>query len=279
MNFFLFLVSTLLIVLFQNCSKEISVEDISYAGPIAGLETTPSDDDEIVNANPAEGVPGVTDPNGGAPPPTYEELKMNCEDAVKTGKMKKQTYAVSFPNPKKSCDWGINGNLDRKNEYIRARREQYRTLSLSLGSKVCSLNMKSDKEDQFYYDDNIFLTLNNYVLASTSNFSQHLANNDGFFHYSWTRLRDQDAQNLGFNTTLEKQYCAGASLGSSCSFPETESFGAVQLQFNDEVFQRILGMTDARQVKLGVITTGDDNSESDCQHVDLNFTVDVNYYE
>lgn len=285
MRNFLFVITTLLMVLFQNCSKEISVEDISYAGPIGGLDSTPSDEDEVVSVQPVQDIPAVVTPGGGgtttptAEPPSYEQLKLNCDNAAKMGKLKKQVLTASFPNPKKTCDWGLNGNYNQENDSIRARREQFQTLNLSMGAKVCSLNMKSVTEDKFFYDDNIFLTLNGYVLASTSNFSQHLISNNGFYQYNWTRLRNKDAQNHDYNTTLEKQYCAGAALGSSCSFPETETYGAVKLQFKDEVFQKILGMTNASQVKLGVITTGDDNPDTDCQHVDINFNVEVSYYE
>ena len=95
---------------------------------------------------------------------------------------------------------------------------------------------------------------------------------------------NKDGQVGAADTTPDKQYCAGSesntssSIQSVCSFPITEQTGNVNLNFSDSIIQRILGLSTAESVKLGVITTGDNNG-TDCQHVDLNFEVKVHYFE
>ena len=212
-------------------------------------------------------------------PPSYSELKLNCERAAALGKIKSKSLSISFPNPGKVCDWQTNGNLSQENDYIRARREQYQDISLNIGEKVCGLSMVNKIEQNFYYDDNIFITMNNFVLSSTSTFSDHLESQNNFYKYDWSRLINKKAQNLPQDTVASKQYCAGRAQGlASCSFPETESYGKVNLAFKDEVIQKILTMTTVDKIRLGVITTGDNNS-TDCQHVPLDFEIAVLYYE
>lgn len=283
MKKYVFTIATILILGFQNCSKNISVEDLSLQKPVLGdLETVvPGEDEGDVSSLPAPTPqapsPGATTPT---PTPTYSELKMNCEKALREGKIKGKVLAASFPNPNKTCDWERDGNMGYENERIRARREQGQTLDVNMGAKVCSLSMRSTLQNKFYYDDNLILTLNGFVLASTSNFTQHLENKEGYYIYDWNRLRTKYAQNLSHETELQDQYCAGDAADlSSCRFPVTETYGSVHLEFKDEVFQKIFSMTSANQINLGLVTTGDDNPETDCQHVDLEFSVDVLYYE
>jgi hypothetical protein len=139
--------------------------------------------------------------------------------------------------------------------------------------------MEQPNQSNFHYDDNIIMTLNDYIMASTTDFSKYFTASSGFYKYDWSQLVNKPAQNNPEDTVLEKQYCAGQASGlASCSFPQTETFGKIQLQFDERVIQQVLGMTTPLSLKLGVITTGD-NDSTDCQHTPINLSVEVLYYQ
>lgn len=269
-----------LVLGFQNCGQ-VSVTDM---GLVKSTELGQPDDDPVA---PPLADPNPNNPSGPTSPgnPGYELVKQNCEMAKATNRLKEKTIEIRFPNPGRVCDWGANGNLEKENDRIRARREVYKELELNQGAKVCHVEMKNNDNQNFWYDDNIFLTLNGFILASTSNFNKHLESQDNLYMYNWSRLKNKDGQVNSDDSTLNKQYCAGTDstttivgIRSFCSFPITEKTGNVHLSFPDSTIQRILGLSTAENVRLGFITTGDDN-DTDCQHVDLNFEVKIQYFE
>jgi hypothetical protein len=236
-------------------------------------------DMNVVDSASAAGGDTVTDNGtlgtGGSP----DQLIKTCADAKASGKLVSEVIEVDFEDPGVECNWGHAGNLSIKDGYIRGRVEQVKSVDFSNQGTVCNLEMVNMDEQNFYYDDNIFLNLNGFVLASTSNFSSHLQSQNGLYKYSWANLVKQDAQNNAEDTTADKQYCAGSEQGqSSCSFPQTESYGSVQLQFEDKLIQTILGMTSASKLNLTMVTTGD-NDSTDCQHVPLHFKINVQYFK
>lgn len=158
------------------------------------------------------------------------------------------------------------------------QRQVFQVANIADGKvEICNIKLASTGASKFYYDDNVFITLNNYILASTSNFTRHLESANGFFRYDWNRLINKPAQNSGADTVLSQQYCAGAAQGqSACEFPQTETAGLAKLHFNESVIQNILGITNSSQFELSVITTGDDDS-TDCQHVPIDLNLDVEY--
>lgn len=261
--------SLLLAVFFQNCSKTaISVSD-NIAVP---SETS------LGNAVPPEDTP--TPPSNPTNPPTnpVDTLMKSCDEAKSRGKLQTHTSPLTFENPNKVCDWGQNDNLDIKNGYVRARTEQLSMVSIPEGATICQVKMVNLDQQDFLYDDNIILTLNKYIIASTTDFSRHLTNTNGFVRYDWAKLVDKPAQNTAADTTPDKQYCAGKMEGfSDCLFPKTETVGTIHLQFDERVMQNILGMTTPNQLELGLVTTGD-NDSTDCQHVPVRFMIEVSYY-
>lgn len=290
-------VLTVVIVAFQNCgntdnySIRVSSSTIGTGSnltvqqdePQQLVETPPvAAQYEVVETPPPKEVVVLPTPTPVVPvpvPTNPDALITSCAAAKSAGKIQTQVVEILFEDPKQVCSWGEYGNLTTKDRYIRARTTQLKDLILSQGSIVCAIDMKNLDEQKFLYDDNIFITLNDYVLASTSNFTRHLESTNGFYKYDWSKLVDKDAQNAKEDTTLAKQYCAGADKGlASCAFPETETVGKVQLNFSDAVIQNILGITSASQIKLGLTTTGD-NDSTDCQHVALRFAVTVQYYK
>ncbi len=97
-----------------------------------------------------------------------------------------------------SCEFEKNDNLSRKNEILRARREEFVDLPLQGMTRLC--NMKFDAPQQVMrFDDEIMITLNNLVVAASQDYSTRSKNlNDS----SW-QLRVQNRSKnsaLGLNT-------------------------------------------------------------------------------
>lgn len=267
-----FALGLLLVLFFQNCSKNgIAVLEEPSLNAQGDSSTDIKDhesDDDIA-------VPGGDLPVESSP---VDVLVKGCEDAKARGKVSVFAKQVTFEDTGKTCSWGVNGNLSIKNGYVRARTEQLQAVSLPTGATVCNIKMENIDRQNFRYDDNILLTLNQYILASTTNFSRHFTSSQGYYKYDWSRLVDKGAQNSATDTTIDKQYCAGGSEGfSECYFPKTETVGNIELKFDERVIQSILGITSANSLELGMVTTGD-NDSTDCQHVPVRLAIEVEYY-
>jgi len=246
----------LLVIGFNNCSK-VAVSD---------LKESASGELVVPTGNPVD--PG--------------DLTATCQNARALGKLRVAKFQKTFEDTNQQCEWGVNGNLSSLNGYVRARKDQAETFTVATTSSpqatICNVMMSSNEVSNFYYDDNVILTLNGFILASTTNFNRHFESSNGYYKYSWDRLVGKDAQNAGSDTTADKQYCAGASQGiSQCQFPLTEQTGTAELQFGEKAIQAILGMTSSKQINLGVTTTGDNDPATDCQHVSISLSIDVEY--
>jgi hypothetical protein len=249
---------------FNNCSK-VKVSE----APAAALGSTAV----TATGAPAVGTTNATTPVGSA------QLIASCAEARNAGRISVQKVEVTFEDPGVQCAWGANGNLSQLDGYVRARMEQQKVVQVDKNAKICNILMTNADIQNFRYDDNIILTLNQFVLASTTNFGSHFSNVSGFQKYDWSKLVNQAAQNGKNDSTPDKQYCAGATQGlSSCLFPVTETLGKVDLNFDQRVIQNIMGMTNPTEATLGFITTGDNDSATDCRHVPIRLLLDIEYF-
>lgn len=249
---------------FNNCSK-IKVSD----NPVSQLASVAATGSEVTGATPT---------SSSSPTSTPAELMSSCDDARQRGQISVQKIEVTFEDPGKACLWSVNGNLSIRDGSVRARTEQQQIIQVAKNAKICNIQMTNADVQNFRYDDNIILTLNQFVLASTTNFAAHFDQSTGFQKYDWNNLVNKPAQNGYSDSTPDKQYCAGASQGlSSCQFPATETVGKAELHFDQRVIQSILGMTNSTEAKLGLVTTGD-NDSTDCQHVPIRLLVDIEYF-
>ncbi|MGZ6398916.1 MAG: hypothetical protein ACXWRZ_14650 [Bdellovibrio sp.] len=249
----------LVAVLFQNC-QPIAVKEISVTDK--------------------PGSPVVDAANTSSPPkaPSVTDLMKSCDEANRLGKLRSYTQEITFEDPKQVCDWGINGNADILDGQVRARREQSQSVSIPEGATICNIKMDNVDQQNFYYDDNIILTINEYIIASTTDFSKYFQATDGYYKYDWSALLFKPAQNGAMDSTVDKQYCAGKSTGDSeCLFPQTQTVGNIQLHIGEKVIQNILGITSPNKLKIDMITTGD-NDSTDCQHVPVQFNINVDYF-
>jgi hypothetical protein len=289
---------SVLALAFQNCSQPGKIDLSPIEETLASMS---AEDSAAIEAGAEEALPplpgqDMTQEAALPPPPGQDmiqeeatvtgsgipknptELSQQCSEAASKGKITRLSRNLEFPNPGKACRWGADGNLSVQDKYVQARTEQSLKFELPPGSIICDVKLSNLEEQSFKYDDNIIITMNGLVLASTTNFSRHFESIAGLSRYSWDNLVHQPAQNSATDTVLSKQYCAGTASGlSSCSFPETQKIGRVNLNFSSEIIQTILGVTSPDTLQLSMITTGD-NDSTDCQHVPLTFAVEVDYY-
>lgn len=210
-----------------------------------------------------------------APGTVFEE----CDLAKQTGKLTVAKLEVKFDNQNKTCAWGKNGNINKIEGIVTARTENIQQVQIPADAKVCQVKMIHKETSNFVYDDNIILTLNNAILASTTDFSKHFpANSNGVRMYNWESLINKPGQVMASDSMPENQYCFGRDKNlSTCVFPKTETVGNMQLNFSERAIQTVLAATTQTSVKIGMITTGD-NNDSDCLHTPISILVDVEYY-
>ncbi|MEZ4742012.1 MAG: hypothetical protein R3B45_06155 [Bdellovibrionota bacterium] len=220
-------------------------------------------------------------------PVTEESLAKKCLGT----EVKTYTQTITFSEPEKSCDWNQNGNLDIKQAVVTARYRQDQALSMPEGAVLCSMSMDSladgtDQGQYMYYDDEIFLTFNDYILAaSQSNAKYFETTKDGFLIYDWKKL---------VGTTYSQTpdpYCIGKAEGlGRCEIPKTETKGVMKVEFDDKIIQKIAVASGANQgdgsaptsvdlnkFKFSFITTGDNDTKIDCKHSKFEFKVATKY--
>lgn len=272
-----FLSTLALIVFFQNCSKPgVVLQEIYDSDVLPHAEELPSESPQEPSTEPLPKPPVGEMPS---PPNQMPDLISSCKEAKDRGKIQFLRTEVLFEDPARGCSFGQNGNIAPRNDYLTARVEQAKSVPIPADYKVCNIELVNVDQQNFRYDDNIIITVNQYILASTTNFTQHLENKNGYFKYDWTKLRGKDAQARPEDSIPSKQYCPGKSAGTAlCLFPQTDTVGSIQLRFDERTIQEILSLTSPSKIDLGMITTGDDNS-SDCRHVPLRFAIKLDYYQ
>lgn len=248
-----------LTLFYSNCQKEVNFQSREIASIASeGIGLGNQDDIEI---------PGVQNP-----PPVIEtpaEIQANCENAVLT----RQTIRVNFPEPKRTCEWGENGNLNKKNEFFQARIEQKVVLSqIPTQAVVCDLEFKFDQQE-FLYDDHFLMTFNDHVLASSYDFTQTLPFSNQLLRYDWDFIKE-----MKWDPQHKTVYCASSDGQQNlCSWPKTDELGQIQMDFDPAVFYKIMAAPSTESHAFKFITLGDDD-DKDCEHSDIKFDVEVRYF-
>ncbi len=212
------------------------------------------------------------------PPETAADL---CRTKVR---QIKRNIALNFPQPTRGCDWGANGNLSEVDARNQARLEQhveFSELQLPANATVCGISFSFNQSD-FKFDDHFFLNLDNIVLA-TSN-SQLLAYMEkvtewGYSKYNWEAIKGKPSDN-GVN----HNYCYGQDrLGptgaplATCSWPTTQQIGPLVLSLDPSLIQQVADYSLGSNHRFTLVTTGDNDNRTDCQHSGANFSLDVEY--
>ncbi len=229
---------------------------------------------------------GEDDPEGfGAI--TRQELAARCAAAAPLSLQQ----TIVFDQPADTCAWGTdqspnNGNLGPRQGRVSARLEQDVSLNLPRNALICGLDFdfspSNEQGQQMYYDDEIFLNMNNVILAASQSYESVFAKKDGFLFYDWKNLVGKRYGSRQF-----KPYCAGGQRGKGkCFIPPTETSGKMRVDFSDEIVQAIVIASTSNQPKsdrrvlavqdpfvFSFVTVGDNDSPIDCKH--SRFEVDV----
>jgi hypothetical protein len=180
--------------------------------------------------------------------------------------LKMRTVVINIPsNSGAKCPFGQGDNLPTIGGQITARIERDFPLDIPKTHKVCS--MKADAANQLMrYDDHLFLTLNGTVLlASTTEANKFTNGAGGLKRFEWDKIK-------GGNSSDSPSYCGP---GISCSLPRTEVQGQFQFAISDDASAKIFAPLIGSDLKFGLVLTGDDNPESDCQ---LNTSLQINVH-
>lgn len=235
--------------------------------------------------------------------PDIDEIIIGCEQAKINGSLLSQTSAVHFPavgdcsfneNSNDVNTFNIEGNGPRLNGKVRARVEQYFNVELPTAGTICDIDFIFP-ESTMQYDDEIFLTLNNYVVMSSQNYSTgsgsiHYTNGlkineNGLMVYNW--IGDNSLYNLHYGQAVTPKYCLGVDPSDpqydiKCNIPPTEVNGQFKLEIpSSEIIKVGLSgqgqdISSKTEVNFGFISTGD-NDNGDCEHSEYNFNVLVKY--
>jgi hypothetical protein len=281
-----------------------SVEDVADSGVSEDATGEDADltviSDELIEA--VEVITAETKRQVPAPPPVVDAVKDACADAAKNGTLKSKAVPLFFPAKTATCEFEKNDNLSRKNEVIRARREELVELPLQGMTRLC--NMKFDAPQQLMrFDDEIVITLNNLIMASSQDYSTKSrdikndqlvypnglsVDNAGIVSYKW--LPPNGMQNLPYLNGDLNKYCLGldpkqANFAQLCQIPKTSSNGTMSLKLPQDAFLKLAakaGLVFDKQIQsvpkaiLMFMTMGD-NDDSDCKHLDFRMTVTIDY--
>lgn len=241
----------LLLLLFQNCGEGVG---FTSEGLVNGSTETPLTRQDVEN------ISGSAE--------DLETIGKLCDQA----QVYQNVIAVDFPKPSQTCDWGKNGNLDKRNQYLQARIEQKRTLNLPSGAVICDAKFDFVQQD-FLYDDHFMLTFNDSIIASSYNFSSRLDKGQlGLLQYDWTKMAGMFWEN-----SHEEIFCPQIpGFGASCSFPGHDQQGVINLQYDSQYIQAIMSNGVPENHFFKMVSVGD-NDTLDCEHSDVSFDVTVRY--
>lgn len=267
----LFLISIVMIA--TSCNKvKFTDQDLANA---AALEQNPNGNGNTGNdgSNPDSDAPENTDNSNNTNTVDYPNSNQPAntpvvQDACANLPHKKLNTAYQFPKPSQTCSWSTNGNLARRDSYFQARIEQEKSLSLESGAVICDVKFKFNQQ-QFLYDDHFLMTFNNAVIASSYNFENQLSLNYGLLRYDWNQIAG-----MYWARPPEGVYCAA---NAACSWPVTDTPGYISMNFPAELFQRLMAEDLNRNTHSMKFISIGDNDEYDCEHSDVNFTLEVDY--
>ena len=238
---------------------------------------------------------------------TIQEAQAACTRARNQNRLTSKVSTISFDG-NSGCQFGSNGNSNRLNGHYQARYEESALYHLPDDLDVfCGIDFRFNQSN-FTYNDEIVLTLNNFIVLSSSHFNDperalpgesgphppSLEEDDGVMIFDWNRLK-------GSKSAEAFHYCLGIdkndnSYDFDCVIPESvpKDQGADNV-IDSELFVKI---PNDQAVKLAgkagllldktsqensiedpvikIIATGDDD-QSDCSVDALDFQIELIY--
>ena len=261
LNYFFSIGILFIAALINSCGKEKD-QFVAVDSTLATTQSLPLETNIVATPSPT-------------PPATLSKIQSQCQSKT----LLLREFSINFPNPERTCEWGANGNLGRRDGHFQARREQSVVLPVPAQAIICSLELNSESKS-FVYDDQFIITFNNYVLAATKyvftkDWLAEVASNPGTYFYQWTHIAGKFG---GTNIAGEKEvYCYGKEQGSACDWPKSQQIGAIKVSPAPAKIQQLIALSLAQgPYELKFITIGDNNN-SDCQHTSLIFQARLQY--
>ncbi|MGE0174157.1 MAG: hypothetical protein AB7T49_15275 [Oligoflexales bacterium] len=268
-------------LIFTGCGDQASFKTLDTSGDrnrtVPAGTGTDSEEIGTDDSTASGGGGGEKDTNGENPNPSSvsedpiidpAEVQKLCQNQQHLSRVE----TIRFAPPEKTCAWGANGNLTEVQEMVRARGEQYHMLDLGSDSIICDVEFTVPNQ-QIEFDDEIFLTLNNAVLAASMDYTSVMEKRDNVYFYNWNAIVNQPYLKDG----KPHNYCLGADKGlGECVMPYTQTTGDMRLKFDPSIFYNISAYAFSSKYNFGMVTTGD-NNDSDCKHTGLEFSVNVKY--
>jgi hypothetical protein len=264
-----------------------SIEAGSESVTTAGASDEIGTEDSSQGASSEDAVPAIGVPSK----ISASELATKCSSS----EVIEYNQLVTFGKPVDTCAWGTDaapnmGNLGKKDQRVSARYEQNVMLNVPDNALLCGMNMNfvsdGSAAQQMFYDDEIFMTFNDAILAASQSYETAFVKKDGLMMYDWTKVVGKKYAQGQF-----PQYCAGADKGQGeCFIPPTETNGIMKVNFSDTLVQGIAASTGIKladsdkptavnksSFKFSFVTLGDNDSPIDCKHSKFEFKVTAKY--
>jgi hypothetical protein len=224
-----------------------------------------------ISASEASITTGGSDAKPAPLPPVGKvtALKEKCAKTPEANfKITEQT--INYPE-RKTCTFGMNSNLARKDAFVQASEESLGTLTLPAG-EICAIDINSPADARLHYDDFLILSIDQrIVFMSNSGLESYLdAPQQGILTWDFAKVVSQPIKNFE-----AAAYCLGNS--SACVLPGHDKEGPVALQLTaNEIAPIAAAISGKGSVAMNLTATGD-NDDTDCYHTELSVKVKIKY--
>ncbi|HYX32518.1 MAG TPA: hypothetical protein VE954_05345 [Oligoflexus sp.] len=213
-----------------------------------------------------------SDPGSPAPLPPIDQitaLKEKCAKAAEAS-FKFAEQAITYPE-RKTCSFGANSNLARKDAFVQASEMSPATLNLPAG-EICSITIDSPADARLHYDDFLILAIDSrIVFLSNGGLTSYLdAPQQGILTWDFSKVVGKSIQNFE-----APAYCLGK--GVACTLPGHDKEGPVALNLTpNEIAPIAAAISGKASVSMNLVATGD-NDDTDCFHTALAVKVKIKY--
>jgi hypothetical protein len=227
--------------------------------PVATPDAGPAD------VAPPARVPAPSPPAPAPPPePPPPPPEPTCEDALT------ETFELVFA-ARSGCAFSSAGNLEPREGFLQARRDEARPILLPPIRTLCDLALRSREGPPIAFDDEVVVLVEDVVLvAGGSGLAlDEYPTVDGLPRFDWAAVRG-----ASFRPRDAPYRCLG---GGPCAIPRTEELGELSFAIDAATMGAIAEALDLLgSFRVRFVTFGD-NDPSDCAHGDLRFDLEVRY--
>lgn len=172
---------------------------------------------------------------------------------------------LDFPILGADCPWNIGDNLSPMQEVAAARVEEARMPPIPSSALVCDLTIQAGGAGVVLrYDDNFALLVGDVVLAASDRgLIEDLPTDGDLRLWRWSQVRGRRME-----VSATDPYCLGQDEGrAECEIPPTDTPGVLRLDFDEDLVRELaLRTLSARDVRVTLVTIGDNDPFTDCSH-------------